>query len=270
VDRAAFDGVAIDYEVAGTGEPVLLIHGSVLADGGKPLMSAPALARDYQLIRYHRRGFAGSTHPREPISMSEQAADAAGLLRHLGIDRAHVVGHSYGGDVALQLALDAPGLVHSLVLQEPSFMAVPATEASLGDVMPIFESYAAGDKAAAIRRVLEWVSGRPDYQDLLDKTLPGSLASAVADADTFFVVETPAIQEWQMGPEQASKIRHPALYVLGDKSLPMFGEGCALFKEWLPNLQVAIVHGVGHFLHMEAADAVATPIATFLAAHPFG
>jgi 3-oxoadipate enol-lactonase len=191
--------------------------------------------------------------------MSEQASDAAGLLRYLGIDRAHVVGHSYGGDVALQLALDAPGLVHSLVLQEPSFMAVPATEASLGDVMPIFESYAAGEKAAAIRAVLEWVSGRPDYEELLDETLPGALASAVADADTFFVVETPAIQDWQMGPEQAS-----------EKSLPMFGQGCALFKEWLPNLKVAVVPGVGHFLHMEAADAVAAPIAAFLAAHPFG
>ena len=270
MERAALDGVAIDYEVAGTGEPVLLIHGSVLADGGKPLMSAPALAEDYQLIRYHRRGFAGSTHPHEPISMSEQASDAAGLMRYLGIDRAHVVGHSYGGDVALQLALDAPGLVHSLVLEEPSFMAVPATEASLGDVMPIFESYAAGEKAAAIRAVLEWVSGRPDYEALLDETVPGALAQAVADADTFFVVETPAIQDWQMGSEQASKVGHPALYVLGEKSLPMFGQGCALFKEWLPNLEVAVVPGVAHFLHIEAPDAVAAPIATFLAAHPLG
>ena len=78
MERAALDNVAIEYEVAGTGEPVLLIHGSVLADGGKPLMSAPALAEDYRLIRYHRRGFAGSTHPLGPISMSAQASDADG------------------------------------------------------------------------------------------------------------------------------------------------------------------------------------------------
>src|SRR2546423_3822789 len=148
MERAALDGVAIDYEVAGTGEPVLLIHGSVLADGGKPLMRAPALAEDYQLIRYHRRGFAGSTHPLEPISMSEQASDAAGLMRHLGIDRAHVVGHSYGGDVRLQPALDAPALVHSLVLEEPSFMAGAAPAASPGEGVAAFERYAAGGEGA--------------------------------------------------------------------------------------------------------------------------
>src|SRR5689334_23104318 len=106
MERATLEHIELEYEVAGTGEPVLLIHGSVIADGGKPLMSAPALADKYQLIRYHRRGYAGSTHPIEPVGISEQASDAAGLLRALGIATAHVVGHSYGGDVALQLALD--------------------------------------------------------------------------------------------------------------------------------------------------------------------
>src|SRR5204863_8294161 len=103
MERAALDNVAIEYEVAGTGEPVLLIHGSVLADGGKPLMSAPALAHTFRLIRYHRRGYGGSTHPVAPISIAEQASDAARLMRFLGVDAVHVIGHSYGGVVALQL-----------------------------------------------------------------------------------------------------------------------------------------------------------------------
>ena len=268
MERVALEAVEIEYEVVGTGEPALLIHGSVLSDGGKPLMSAPALADRYQLIRYHRRGYAGSTHPVEPVGIGEQASDAAGLLRALGIDAAHVIGHSYGGLVALQLALDAPELVHSLVLEEPALMNVPAAAASVGDLMPLFEAYAAGDKAAAIGGFLEWSSGREDYEDVLDATLPGALAEAVKDADTLFEVEMPAIPEWQMGREQASAVTHAALYVLGSRSLPMFAEGCSDLQAWLPNLKVAVAEGVGHFLHIEDADAVAAPIAAFLAAHP--
>ena len=268
MERAALEGIEIEYEVAGTGEPVLLIHGSVLAEGGKPLMSAPALADRYQVIRYHRRGYAGSTHPLEPITISEQASDAAGLLRFLGVDTAHVVGHSYGGVVALQAALDAPELVHSLVLEEPALMAVPAAAASLGDLMPMFESYAAGDKAAAIGGFLAWSSGRADYGDLLDATLPGALADAAKDADTLFAVEMPAITEWQMGREEASAITQPTLYVLGSKSLPMFAEGCAQLQAWLPNIAVASAEGVSHFLHIEDPRPVAAPITSFLAAYP--
>jgi pimeloyl-ACP methyl ester carboxylesterase len=268
MERAILEGVEIEYEAIGTGEPVLLIHGSVLADGGKPLMSAPALADRYQLIRYHRRGYAGSTHPAEPVSMNEQASDAAGLLRSLGIAAAHVIGHSYGGDAALQLALDAPELVHTLVLEEPALMDVPAAEASLPDLMPMFESYAAGDKAAAIGGFLEWSGGRADYEELLDATLPGALAEAVKDADTLFAVEMPAMPEWQMGREEASAITRPALYILGSKSLPMFGEGCAQLQAWLPSIEVAVAQGVGHFLHIEDPDPVVAPIAAFLAAHP--
>lgn len=270
MERVVLEGVEIEYEVVGAGEPVLLIHGSVLSDGGKPLMSAPALADGYQVIRYHRRGYAGSTHPVEPVGIPQQASDAAGLLRSLGIDAAHVVGHSYGGDVALQLALDAPELVHTLVLEEPALMDVPAAAASVGDLMPLFESYAAGDKAAAIGGFLEWSSGRADYEDVLDATIPGAFADAVKDADTLFAVEMPAIPEWQMGRAEASAITHPALYVLGSRSLPMFAEGCADLQAWLPNMEVAAAEGVGHFLHIEDADAVAAPIAAFLAARPIG
>ena len=99
MERVALDGVEIEYEVTGAGEPVLLIHGSVIAEGGKPLMSALALADRYQVIRYHRRGYLGSSLPGGPVSMARQAADARALLQHLGVDKAHIVGHSYGGSV---------------------------------------------------------------------------------------------------------------------------------------------------------------------------
>ena len=87
-----------------------------------PLLAEPDLAHRYQLILYHRRGYGGSSCAAGPIGIAQQAADCQALLRSLGVERAHVVGHSYGGNVALQLALDAPDVAHSLALLEPGFM----------------------------------------------------------------------------------------------------------------------------------------------------
>ena len=61
MENAKVNGVELEYEVVGSGEPVLLIS-PVLADGFLPLVSEPALADRYQLIRYHKRGWVGSTH----------------------------------------------------------------------------------------------------------------------------------------------------------------------------------------------------------------
>src|SRR5260370_41525792 len=92
---AAINGVELEYEVVGSGEPVLLIS-PVLADGFLPLVQEPALADHYQLIRYHKRGWARSTHTPPPVSIADHAADAAALLDRLGLGRAHVAGHSAG------------------------------------------------------------------------------------------------------------------------------------------------------------------------------
>src|SRR5712691_11827472 len=125
--RVSIDGPVLECWVVGVGEPVVLVHGSIIADGFAPLLSEPAFIASYRLVSYHRRGFAGSTHPDRPLSIAEQAPDCRALLGTLGIDRAHVVGHSYGGAIALQLALDAPAIVHSLALLEAGPLAVPST-----------------------------------------------------------------------------------------------------------------------------------------------
>ena len=65
MESATVNGVDLDYEVSGAGEPVLLIS-PVIADGFLPLLAEPALADRYQLIRYHKRGSVGRTHTRRP------------------------------------------------------------------------------------------------------------------------------------------------------------------------------------------------------------
>jgi pimeloyl-ACP methyl ester carboxylesterase len=95
-------------------------HGSHIADAFAPLLLEPVLTERYQLALYHRRGFAGSTHPNGPLSIAQQAADCRAFMGQVGLQCAHIVGHSYGGAIALQLALDAPESVHSLALLEPA------------------------------------------------------------------------------------------------------------------------------------------------------
>src|SRR5687768_9709788 len=119
METANVNGVTLEYETTGSGEPVLLIS-PVVAGAFRPFMSAEPLVERYRLIRYHKRGWCGSTHTTPPVSIADHAADAAALLDELGVGRAHVVGHSSGGAIALQVALDYPDRVHTLALLEPS------------------------------------------------------------------------------------------------------------------------------------------------------
>jgi pimeloyl-ACP methyl ester carboxylesterase len=130
VEHADVDGIQLEYEVTGAGDPVLLIHGAFVADSFRPFLAEPKLAGDYRLITYRRRGYGGSggSIDRSPVSAERQAADCAGLLRWLGLQRAHIVGHSFGGCVALQLALDSPQLVRTLAVLEPALFVGPSAQ----------------------------------------------------------------------------------------------------------------------------------------------
>jgi len=88
---AAVNDVTLEYEDRGAGAPVVLIHAAPLADFFAPLMDQPALGA-YRLVRYHRRGYAGSGRMAGPVSISDQAADLAGLLGHLDIEMAQYRG----------------------------------------------------------------------------------------------------------------------------------------------------------------------------------
>jgi pimeloyl-ACP methyl ester carboxylesterase len=268
--RVSVDGVELESRVVGTGEPVLLVHGSHIADAFAPLLSDPALTERYRLVSYHRRGFAGSTHPDRPLSIAEQAADCRGLMGALGIDRAHVVGHSYGGVIALQLALDAPSMVHSLALLEPALMGVPSAQQLMEALGPAAARYQAGDKAGAVDTFLRAVVGA-DYRRLLDEVVPGGYEQAVADADTFFAQELPALQEWRFTREEARRITQPVLAVLGADSAAVwagFGEGYALLREWFPQAEGFTLSGANHALQMQNPGPLAAALAAFLARHP--
>ena len=268
MQRARVNGVELEYDVTGHGEAVLLIS-PVMADGFLPLLSEPSLAHRYRLITYHKRGWMGSTHTPPPVSIADHAADAAALLAHLGVGRAHIVGHSSGAAVAAQLALLQPEIVHTVALLELSLLSVPGAAAFMQKAGPAFEAYAAGhhDKALSIFMTavsgLEWDACRT----LLESRVPGSVTAAVRDADTFFGIELPALGAWTFGAAEARGISQPVLSVLGSETEPLWVEIATVLRSWLPQVEDCTIEGAGHLLQIQRPEAVAQGLAGFFAAH---
>jgi len=265
MDKATVNGVELEYDVTGTGEPVLLIS-PVLADGFVPLVEEGPLADRYQLIRYHKRGWVGSTHCDGAVSVEDHAADAAELLDHLGIPHAHVVGHSSGAAVAAQLALDDLDRVHTLTLLELSLFSVPAGAAFLEQAAPVLDAYAAGQHEEALAMFLAAVSGLPwdDCRTLLESRVPGTVVQAVKDLKTFFEVELPGLAQWNFGEAEAAQIRRPTLSILGSDTAPLWVEVAEFLRTKMPYVEERTIPGVGHLLHLQQPAPVAQAIAAFL------
>ena len=160
------------------------------------------------MITYHQRGQAGSTHSPPPVPFTVHAADAAALLGHLGVRRAHVAGHSTGGAIALQLAADRPELVHTLALLEPLGvqMGAPSVGVFLEKAGPALAAYGSGDREGAMAGFLSVVCGL-DWETcraVIEQRVPGGVAQAVRDADTVFGSYLPALNAWPFGSEQAA------------------------------------------------------------------
>jgi 3-oxoadipate enol-lactonase len=116
---AQVNGIGIYYELAGAGEPLLII-GGLGADLTLLAPLIPALAARFQVLTFDNRGAGRSSKPDTPYTIAMMAGDAAGLLAALSIERTHVLGISMGGRIALGLVLAHPGLVRKLVLVSTS------------------------------------------------------------------------------------------------------------------------------------------------------
>jgi pimeloyl-ACP methyl ester carboxylesterase len=269
LDRAKIDGVELDYEVVGNGEPVVFIHGALIADAFRPLLAEASLASGRRLILYHRRGYQGSSPVSEVVSVSAQAADCRGLLRYLGVERAHVVGHSYGGAVALQLALDWPEIVQTLALLEPALMAGDSSTGYRDALAHGAKRYREADAEVVVEEFLE--ARCPGHRDVLDRALPEAAGQAVADAGTWFEREMPGLLAWRFGVDEARHISQPTLAVLGRQSnalWPRFGETQRLLLAWLPRAEGFVLPGSTHFLQLEQPRELADALADFIDRHP--
>jgi pimeloyl-ACP methyl ester carboxylesterase len=111
----------------------------------------------------------------------------------------------------------------------------------------------------------------PGYREVLDQALPGSFDQAVADADTFFDQELPALQQWLFTQEDAQRITQPVLAVIGAKSkeiAPIWEERQELLLTWLPNVEPFVLSDAMHLLHVQNPRGMAEGLAAFFARHP--
>jgi 3-oxoadipate enol-lactonase len=144
---AIVNKIRMHYEVSGHGDPVLLING-LSAPAVNWTLQAKALERDFTVVVFDNRGVGETDLPAEPVySTGQMADDAAGILRQAKISRAHVVGASMGGTIAMELALRNPDMVRSLTLActwaeaDARFLHTIESWISLAHRVPLEERY---------------------------------------------------------------------------------------------------------------------------------
>jgi len=144
---AIINNIRMHFEVSGKGDPVLLING-LSAPAASWALQAKALAPHFMVVTFDNRGVGETDLPGEPMySIGQLADDAAAILKHLKLSRAHVVGASMGGAVGMELALRQPRLVRSLTLActwvegDARFLHTLESWISLAYRVPIEERY---------------------------------------------------------------------------------------------------------------------------------
>jgi len=113
--EAYVNGINIEYEVKGEGEPLVLIMGL----GGSRrswIFQKRAFRKYFKVITFDNRGVGGSDKPNGPYSMTIMANDTIGLMDYLGIEKAHLLGVSMGGEIAQEIAIQYPERINKLLL----------------------------------------------------------------------------------------------------------------------------------------------------------
>jgi pimeloyl-ACP methyl ester carboxylesterase len=250
------DSDELDVWVVGEGTPVLLIHGGFFCNLFAPLVDELARKGGYRLISYHRRGYNGK--PTGPVEIPEQAPDIVKILDALDIGKAHVVGHSYGAKIALELAMLAPARLLSVVLGEPVLALHIASEAELGAMFePVMVKVQSGDLEGA---AADFLALHGCTKELMDRALPGSWAAMVRDLPTWFQVEMPALMKWKPDPARVGAIEVPVALVAADQ-MPLISASRQLLQKWLPESTVIEISGAGdHFFPVKATAGTAAAI----------
>jgi pimeloyl-ACP methyl ester carboxylesterase len=263
------DGVELEiYDSGGRGEPVVFVHGG-MSDECFAVIQEPALTSQYRIVHYMRRGWGTSTADGLPLSIEQQAEDCRAVMRHLGVERAHLAGLSYGGVILLQFAVDFPEAVHTLALMEPGLPSVLGASTEYGESMASAGPFAeAGDFEGVVNTFFGTIA--PGFRTKFDETLPpGWFERLVNDAArVVFPYDIPALEAWQFSAEDAARITAPVLNVTGENSPSLFKDIHETVQTWIPHAEQAVVPEATHAMLQEQPKASAEILATFFARHP--
>jgi pimeloyl-ACP methyl ester carboxylesterase len=257
----------IHYDLAGAGDPTVLIHGS-LVDSGSWDAVRPGLAQSLTVLTYDRRGYGASTGPARAHPVREDAADLAQLLESLDLYPVHAIAHSYGGAVAFRLASDRPEMVRSVTLHEPPFIGLleedPADaldgERVRAGTAAIQGLVRAGQPEAAAREIVNafsveegaWERLRPEVQRAL-------LRHVDRWAEEFGDPEATHVDEVAL-----SELLIPVLLTDGERSPAFVRRVTARLAARLRNATLRTLPGVSHVPHLSNPDQFIALIHGFL------
>jgi pimeloyl-ACP methyl ester carboxylesterase len=225
------------YEIRGEGEPVLLLHGAYMTIemlGG--LLHGLAATR--RVIAVEHQGHGRTADVDRPLTYEGLADDAAGLLRHLGIQRADIVGYSMGAGAGLQMAIRHPGLVRKLVAASASYRS-DGMHAALLEMIPSItpEMFAGSPIEEAYRRL---APNPGDFPALVAKLTALDATAFAWPADDVRGIAAPTLIV--VGDSDAVRLEH-AVELFG-----LLGGGVMGDLEGLPRSQLAVLPGTTHFI----------------------
>mgnify|MGYP003378075868 FL=1 len=261
------NNIELYYEIHGAGQPLVLISGL-----GYPLWQwhkmVPFLAEHFQVITFDNRGVGQSDKPAGPYTAQMLAADTAGLLDALGIEKAIIAGHSMGGFIAQAMALDFPQKVAKLILCSTNFGGphhVPVTAEAMKVLTDVTSDALTRFKnGLAVSTAPDWSEKNPE---MIEEWVKWRVANPI----------DPAPYQAQMAigfglmPEAAAfenklpRLNVPTLILFGahDKVVPP--ENASLLAEKISGSKVVILPNAGHFFPIEVAEAASRTITDFAA-----
>lgn len=263
------NGVGLSYEVMGSGDPMVLVHGSWV-DQSSWATVAPGLAKSFRVLMYDRRGHSNSERPDSQGSVHEDADDLAALLEAVDLDEAHVVTNSYGGNIAMRLAIKRPELIRSLAMHEPPVFQLLADDAEsapmLEQTQRSFESVdariAGGDHEGGARQFVEEVAFGPGAWE-------NELSPEIREV---FVRNAPTCLDESRDPDALgadldglSRFRRPVLLTDGSESPPMFPRVIDFLARAFPNVRRNTYAGAAHMSHLTHPEEFTTTVREFAA-----
>ena len=253
----------IRYDLRGRGgDPTVLIHGSWVDHHTWDLV-VPGLAPSLDVLTYDRRGYGESTGEARVHPVADDAEDLGALLEAVNHFPAHLVAHSYGGAVALRLAADRPELVRSVVLHEPPFLGLLASDPEtategeflLGEARRLERRVRDGDPEGSLREAMDAFTLEPGAWERLPPPLRGSILRNVDR----WVEELDDPDALRPDPVRCSELLIPALLTYGTQSPGYLQRITRLLGQELHNSSVHPLPDVGHAPHVtRPAQFVAT------------
>jgi 3-oxoadipate enol-lactonase len=245
LEKAQVNGTEIAFEVRGQGEPLLMIHGAGVPHGEfQPQYEA--IGAKFRLILPDVRGHGESLTTDAPYSMKQFADDMIGLLDQLGIQQALILGHSMGGTIAQQMAVDHPQRVKAIVLAETNYGI--KSDRMLYALVRLMDpvSRMIGIKRLSGVSVNQFSARSPQMKPFLE----AAFQQHVDNPANFWNISQ-ANNEFD-GKGQLSRIQCPTLILMAEnnRATHKFAQYMA---QTIPNARLVTISDAGHMLNWDNA-----------------